>query len=90
MVLSNAERQARFRARKRQDALDRIARYERDREQALDWVRRIDSGWRHYCAEGSAPLRDYTNELRAEKVREAALYEEFIALWRRDAEASST
>ena len=88
MALSNSERQARYRWRKRAEALDRIRCYEAMRKKALDWVKAIDSGQRHYTAIGSAPMRDCTDELREEQCREAQMFESFIELWRKDADQS--
>ncbi len=85
MGLSNAERQARLRARRKAEALQRISQCERLRDQALVRVAMIDVGQRHYTVMGDTELRDCTAELRAEKLDEARLYQEFIQLWRRDA-----
>lgn len=86
MVLSNAERQARFRKRKEAEALARIERYRVARDAALEVIRKIDSGWRFSCAEGNQPMTDYTAQYRAEKEREAKMYEDFAAMWEKDIE----
>lgn len=85
MVLSNAERQARYRARRREDALECISRYEASRAKALAWIARIDGGVRHYEAEGNAPWRDCTDELREEQVRHVEMFTRLIEMYRRDA-----
>lgn len=89
MVLSNAERQARFRQRKIEEARTRIDRYRADRDAALEVIRKIDNGWSFSCAQGNEPMRDYTQEYRAEKEREAKMYEEFAAMWQKDIDADT-
>ena len=85
MVLSNAERQARFRERQKLHAQEQIARYIARRDSALEWISNIDAGQRHFMARGNEPLRDYTDELRAEKVAEAQMFENLMKIWAKDA-----
>lgn len=84
MVLSNAERQARFRQRKSELAQAQINRYRARIDAALEWIAKIDAGQRHYTATGLEPLRDYTDELRAEKVAEVEMFENLIKVWAKD------
>lgn len=85
MGLTNAERQARLREKRKAEALQRINECGRLRDKALVYVAMIDMGQRYYTAKGDRELCDYTDELRAEKLNEARQYQEFIHIWRRDA-----
>ena len=81
MALSTAERQARYRARKRSEDIARVERYKECREKARDWIRKVDSGWQFLSATGNEDWHDYTQELREDKEREIRFYDELIAMY---------
>lgn len=83
MVLSNAERQARFRQRRKDQLQESIDRCLAQRDAALAWVSEIDGGQKHYSAVGASGMREYTDELRAEKVAEAEAFENMANVLRK-------
>ena len=97
MVLSNKERQARYReglkARAalrptteadRDFARKRIASYEAQLATARAAIARIDKGMTFHSASGREPMRDVTAEYRADQERRVELFEDLIRLWGQD------
>jgi hypothetical protein len=89
MIMTNAERQRRFRERQRDEARARIIKYQAAIDTAQEWVRKIDAGWRFERAAGNASMSDCTDEIRADKLAEVERYRELIQLWSKDAGVES-
>jgi hypothetical protein len=100
MVLSNKERQRRYReSLKARAALApvltedgqnfaraRIAHYLRERTRVAAVLAMLNRGMRHSSAMGSEPLRDDTEEFGAEMERRITMLYDVISRWARDLE----
>ena len=83
MVLTNAQRQALYRERRKAEALGHINRYGEKIARAREAIARIDAGMTHHTASGNEPMRDCTAEYRAEKEDQIKMYEGFARIWER-------
>lgn len=98
MVLTNKERQARYRENlkakaaaarplteaDRDFARKRIASYRKEQSSARAAVARIEGGMRFFSASSDEPMRDVTAEYRADQERRIEMFDDLIRIWSQD------